>query len=277
MSIDLHSHSKLSDGSLKIPELVALAKRLGIHTLAISDHDTVDGFEEAGKECRKQGIINVSAVEISGYDFKRDRKAHILGYLMDRPEEAGKVCSPMIAQRQEVSQWIVHTLVKEGYPLSWEYVQELAKGSTNVFKQHIMHALMDFGYAGSLKGELYKKLFGEPDGMIRRDIGYIDAKAAVTAIKEGGGIAVLAHPAGYHNLDLVPELLEAGLDGLEAWHPLHSEEDVKKIMGLAKEHKLILTGGSDFHGMYEGKPLPLGFCTTPREWLDALYERKEKV
>ena len=276
MVADLHCHSKISDGSLSIRELAAAAKRLGIQALAIADHDTVDGIEEALKECVKQGIKSISAIEISGYDYKRNRKAHILGYLMDEPERIGDACKFMLEQRQQASRWAVEQIIQEGYPISWELVEGLSKGSTNVYKQHIMHGLMTLGYAVSIQDDLYKKLFAKPgDGMYGgiayREIEYIDAAAAVKTIKEAGGIAVLAHPAGYKNLELIPELVEAGLDGLEAWHPSHDEIEVKKIMDLAEKYDLILTGGSDFHGMYEDKANPLGSRCINEEWLERLY------
>jgi predicted metal-dependent phosphoesterase TrpH len=106
MIADLHCHSRISDGSLSIRELVSLAKRIGINVLAIADHDTVDGLKKAAQECQKQGIKNIPAVEISAYDYERNRKAHILGYLMDQPQDVGRICKPMLDQRQEVSKWM---------------------------------------------------------------------------------------------------------------------------------------------------------------------------
>jgi len=279
MTADLHCHSRISDGSLSIRELVSLAKRIGINVLAIADHDTVEGLKEAAEECQNQGIRNISAVEISAYDHKRNRKAHILGYLLDRPEEVGQICSPMLDQRQEVSKWIVDTLIDMGYPITWELTEKLSSGSTNVYKQHIMHALMELGYAFSIHDELYVKLLatpkdGNPCGVAYREIEYINVIEAVQAVKRAGGVAILAHPAGYKNMDLIPELVSIGLDGLEAWHPSQNEADEKAIKELAERYKLIVTGGSDFHGMYEGRANPLGCCRTPEEYLEALYLRK---
>jgi len=279
MNADLHCHSRVSDGSLTVSELAAYAKRRGIHTLAFAEHDTTAGWHEAEKECRKQGLRHIPAIEISAYDYKRMRKAHVLGYLMDRPEAVSLACQPMVAQRQETAKWMVAVLADAGYPLTWELVESLAAGSTNVYKQHVMHALMELGFAVSIHDELYCQLFapprdGRPGGIAYREIEYLDAAAAVSAIKNSGGISVLAHPAGYGNLELVPELIDAGLDGLEAWHPLHDAAAVKEIEELARRYDLLLTGGSDFHGMYEGKRNPVGSCLTPPEWLEALFNRK---
>lgn len=279
MKADLHIHSRISDGSLEIKKIVSLAKVLGFEALAIVDHDTVDGLTEAKNAGQELGVRIIPGLEISAYDYKRNKKAHVLGYLLDHPFKVGEVCRPMLMQRQEVSKWIVETLSEAGYPISWEYVRIIANGSTNVYKQHIMHALMELGYASELKGNLYKKLFakpkdGDPGGIAYKEIEYLDVFEAVQAIKQAGGVAVLAHPYGYKNMELIPELLASGLDGLEAWHPSHNEAAVKLIKSEAKKYDLILTGGSDFHGMYEGKPIPLGSCYTSEEWLEKLYQRK---
>lgn len=279
MKADLHIHSRVSDGSLKIYDIVSLAKTLGFGALSIVDHDTVEGLPETENAGKELGVSIISGIEISAYDYKRDRKAHVLGYLLEEPQQVGEVCRSMLIQRQATSKWIVETLIEAGYPISWEYVVKIAGGSTNVYKQHIMHALMDLGYTSALKGDLYKKLFakpkdGDPGGIAYKEIDYIDVFEAVKAIKQAGGVAVLAHPSGYKNMELIPELLGSGLDGLEAWHPSHDEASVKLIISEATKYSLILTGGSDFHGMYEGKPNPLGCCYTSREWLELLYEHK---
>jgi predicted metal-dependent phosphoesterase TrpH len=278
MIADLHCHSHISDGSLTIPDLVSYARRIGIEALAIADHDTVAGHAAAAAACREYGIAFIPAIEISAYDYRRDRQAHLLGYLLDRPGDAGEACRGMLRQREENSRRIVDRLGQSGYALDWEAVQKISTGSTNVYKQHIMRALMERGYTAALKGELYRKLFGKPGqpGEIDlKEMDYMDVFDALRLIKEAGGIAVLAHPAGYRNLELIPELAAAGLDGLEAWHPRHEAADVAAIEETAAAYGLLVTGGSDFHGMYDGKPNPLGSRRTPSEWVERLYERKK--
>ncbi|SPF48823.1 PHP domain-containing protein [Candidatus Desulfosporosinus infrequens] len=247
--------------------------------MAVVDHDTVDGLVEAENIGSEYDVKIISGIEISAYDYQRGRKAHVLGYLMDKPQQIGEVCRPMLIERQKTSKWIVETLAEAGYPITWEFVNKISSGSTNVYKQHIMHALMELGYTSALKADLYKKLFakpvhGKPGGIVYREIEYLDVFQAVKGIKQAGGVAVLAHPMGYNNMELIPELLDSGLDGLEAWHPSHDDTAVKQIMSEAEKYGLIVTGGSDFHGMYEGKPNLLGSCYTSEAWLQKLYERK---
>lgn len=279
MKADLHCHSRVSDGSLEIRELVSLAKRSGIMTLAMVDHDTVEGLAEAETAGQDYGVKMISGIEISAYDYQRGRKAHVLGYLMDNPQQVGEACRTMLKKRQKSSAWIVETLVEAGYFITWDFVKNISNGSTNVYKQHIMHALMELGYTSALKADLYKKLFakpkeGNPGGIAYKEIEYMDVFEAVKVIKQAGGVAVLAHPIGYKNMELIPDLIDAGLDGLEAWHPSHDEAAVNRIVSEAEKYRLILTGGSDFHGMYDGKPNLLGSCYTPEEWIQRLYEHK---
>lgn len=279
MKADLHCHSRVSDGSLEIRELVSLAKRSGIMTLAIVDHDTVEGLAEAETAGQDYGVKMIPGIEISAYDYQRGRKAHVLGYLMDNPQQVGEACRTMLKKRQKSSAWIVETLVEAGYFITWDFVKNISNGSTNVYKQHIMHALMELGYTSALKADLYKKLFAKPKegnlgGIAYKEIEYMDVFEAVKVIKQAGGVAVLAHPIGYKNMELIPDLIDAGIDGLEAWHPSHDEAAINRIVSEAEKYRLILTGGSDFHGMYDGTPNLLGSCYTPEEWIQRLYELK---
>lgn len=279
MKADLHCHSRISDGSWDIAELVVLAKRTGIDTLSITDHDTAAGINLAKQAGKKYGIHIIPGIEISAYDYARQRKAHVLGYFIEDYHELEKLCRPIILQREEYAKWVVNTLGELGYAVTWELAEKMAGKSTNVYKQHIMHALMHLGYAYGIYDELYDRLFAKPresipGGLVYQEIKYIDVFTAVKTIKQAGGVAVLAHPAAYKNMDLVPELLPAGLDGLEAWHPQHNLTDREMIESAARKYDLLLTGGSDFHGLYEGRPNLLGSCYMTDEWLQRLYDRK---
>lgn len=281
MPIDLHCHSRISDGSLAIPDLVLYAKNLGVKALAITDHDTAIGYWEAASVCRDYGIEYLGGVEISAYDYKRRRKVHLLGYLLDQPELVDRACRMMQRQRQMNSRWTVDALQLAGYPVTWDYVSRIAIGSTNIYKQHIMHALMEMGYTTTIRGELYQKLFGKPrggqcEGALARKMDYLDVFEALQVIKEAGGVSVLAHPAEYDSWELIPELAAVGLNGLEAWHPHHDAAAVTRIQELAERYGLILTGGSDFHGMYDGVTNRAGSCSTPEDWLEQLYKAKSE-
>jgi phosphoribosyl 1,2-cyclic phosphate 1,2-diphosphodiesterase len=179
------------------------------------------------------------------------------------------------------SEEMVGRLIAAGYKISWERCMEIAHGGTGVYKQHIMHALIEAGYTDSIYGPLYKKLFnrgqnGEKPGIAFIPMEYMDAKTAVQVILLAGGVPVLAHPGQYGNFELVPELVEAGLQGIEVWHPLHNEKHEEQAKQLARKYDLIMTGGSDFHGEYGEKPVLIGSKSPGIETFEALIARTRK-
>lgn len=273
---DLHCHTKLSDGSVGIEEIISIAKKSNLDCIAITDHDTLAGTVRAKVIGERQGLKVIPGVELSAYDYKRKRKVHILCYLSDSPDRLEGLCKRTSTARKKAGQ-IMTMKVMQKYPLTASHVMKKAAGSTNLFKQHIMHALIDAGYTATVYGELYDKLFGagSPDN-ISFPVKYPDVFEAMENICQAGGIAVLAHPALYDSFDLIEELIPAGLDGLEVWHPRNSEQDRQRLLKIAEEHNLLTTGGTDFHGMYGGEPLPLGTCCTPEDSMEALLSYKAR-
>lgn len=166
------------------------------------------------------------------------------------------------------------------YPITPDFVIKCATGSTNIYKQHIMQALMECGYTTSIFGDLYNELFSpESENNIISKIEYPEPEEIISAIHEAGGIAVLAHCGWYDNFELLEEeLIGMGLDGVEVWHPKNSEDDRKKLMSIAKKNKLLMTGGSDFHGAYNAVPTNIGDCSMPQEDFELLlkYQAKKK-
>ncbi|WP_419152660.1 PHP domain-containing protein [Aeribacillus alveayuensis] len=254
--IDLHCHSKISDGTLTLFELIFLAKEKGITHLAITDHDTTKGIKEAQNIGEQLGVTIIPGIEISAYDFIRQRRAHILGFFVTPEHEAiEKLCAPLLKKRHQVSYEMTQKIIQEGYKITWEEVERYAEGGTGVYKQHIMHALIDKGYTDKIYGDLYKKLFskggeGVSPGIAHIPLQYVDVKKAILAIREAGGIPVLAHPKQFDNFDAIAEWVEMGLDGIEVVHPLHRPEDEELAKYYADKFDLIETGGSDFHGFY---------------------------
>lgn len=169
--------------------------------------------------------------------------------------------------------------VASRFPVSNDFIINHASGSTNLFKQHIMHALMDAGYTNEIFGDLYHALFSsESETNLLAPVKYPDVKDVIEEVHNAGGIAVLAHPAVYDNFDEIDKYIELGLDGIEVWHPSASDEVIERLSKICKKNKLLLTGGSDFHGLYGNKTVTLGTCTTPDEHLDKLmgYKAKKK-
>ncbi len=274
MAGDLHCHTKISDGSLGIDDLISIAKRKNLSAIAVTDHDTTAGATRAVIIGKRQNIQVIHGVEFSTMDHERGQKAHLLCYLCDFPDRLEGLCHHIGENRRAAGMEMVRKVMRY-YSITPELVVKCATGSTNIYKQHIMHALMDAGYIDTMYGDLYGKLFGK-DGCAAIPIEYPDTRDVLTAIHEAGGIAVLAHPYVYNSESLLEELVSLGLDGVETWHPYHTQEQQTALSAFAEQHGLLKTGGSDFHGMYSCTARTLGSTTIPDDCLDALLRYKQK-
>lgn len=270
---DLHCHTKKSDGSVEPCEVVKLAARLGLSCIAITDHDTMDGVPEAQQQSKISGVKVIPGIEVSTYDYKHDKKAHILCYMPSDPQPLIEFCSETLRRRTKASLEMIEK-VKTRYPVDVETVKKYANGSTTIYKQHIALALMYMGYSLTVFGDFYSSLFSSSKpGWALVETKLPDTREAFKIVKETGGVAVLAHPGVYGNFDIIDELCEMGLDGIEVFHSCQSEEDTKKALEAAKNYKLLRTGGSDFHGMTASRVTPLGTKTAESDQLDELLKR----
>lgn len=264
MIADLHVHSNYSDGSNTVEEIVEIAKEKGVTLLGLVDHDTVRGIGHAQQVGKQRGITVIPAIEISAYDFQRNRKVHILGYNFHKEaKHIQQLCEPLLQRRHANSLWQIEQLQKNGYQIELEAVLKKASQGGTIYKQHIMACLTNDHFTTPAYKKLYKVLF-KGDGICARDIEYIDAIEAVRAIKKDGGLAVLAHPGQLDSFDIIQELVQNGLDGIERNHFDHSVEDIEKVEDYAEEFGLFLTGGSDFHGDF-GKSIQIGELACPVE------------
>ncbi|MCL1832271.1 MAG: PHP domain-containing protein [Oscillospiraceae bacterium] len=284
MRADLHCHTTLSDGSLGIAELIAQAKRNELDCIAITDHDTLSSMSRANVLGKRYGVSVIPAVEFSAYDGKRGNKAHILCYNPKNPDRLEGLCLRTCESRKARGKAMAMRII-ENYPITLENIAKYSAGSKGIFKSHIMHALMDYGYATELYGEVYSKLFGLEglcgDIVANETQEYPEVKFVCRLIRSAGGVAVLAHPRVYDNFDLAEELAQEGLiDGVEVWHSsiyfgANRETETERLLSVAQEHDLLTTGGSDFHGFYNYYEVPLGKFTTPIESLNRILKRKE--
>ena len=278
MSGDLHCHTRLSDGSMGIEDLIVLAQKKGIETIAITDHDCIAGTVRGKIIGDRAGIKVIPGVELSATDTQTGRQAHILCYYPDFPDRLEGLCRKNQVARKRAAQYM---MIKAGakLPITNELVLKCASGSTNIFKQHIMHALMECGLASEIYGEEYNRYFNpESADNISMKASYVPVEEVLAAVHAAGGIAVLAHPALYDSFDLLERLIPLGLNGVEVWHPTASAADIDRLTAIAKKHKLLMTGGSDFHGMYGHKNTSLGCCMTPKTQLSELtgYKARQK-
>ncbi len=277
MGADLHCHTKLSDSSMGIDDLIVLAQKRGINTIAITDRDCQAGTVRGKIIGERRGITVIPGVEISCYDSERDKYVEMLCYLSDSPDRLEGLCHRNIVTRKKQSQ-IMTLKIARKYPITPELVLKCATGSTAVFEQHIMHALMECGLTDKLYNELYYELFSpeSPDNVLVK-ANYPEPAEVIAAIHEAGGIAVLAHPSTEKDIEILRELAAKELDGVEVWHPSIDEEQKNKLMDIAREFNLLSLGGTEFMGMYSKQPVSLGEYETPDAAVKALMSYKTKM
>ena len=278
MGGDLHCHTKLSDGSLGIEDLITLAKKREVGTIAITDHDCLAGTVRGKIIGDRFGVQVIPGVELSATDTETGKNVHLLCYLPEFPDRLEGLCHRNSLVRKKAAHYMMLQVAKR-YPITAEFIVKCATGSTNIYKQHIMQALMECGFTTEIYGELYRKLFDKSvPGNIAVTPKYADIIEVLTAIHDAGGIAVLAHPFLFDNLDSLPRLLENGLDGIEVWHPSATEAQQAELKKLATKNKLLMTGGTDFHGLYNFNTVSLGDVTAPDDAVSKLlgYKAKQK-
>ncbi len=275
--VDLHSHSNKSDGSLTPAELVKYAARKGLSALALTDHDTVDGIDEAMAEAKVQNIELIPGIEFSTEYEGRD--IHIVGLYIDHKSEYFKrrlvnfVNGRLIRNKE-----MCRRLTEHGMPVTYEELEAEFPGCV-ITRGHFARYLLDHGYTKSLK-EAFDRYIGDrgPCFVPRKKI---TPMRAVEIILRAGGFPVLAHPVLYRmskaQLErLVAQLKEMGLQGIEAVYSTYTASDEREMRALAEKYDLCISGGSDFHGKAKpGLDLATGYgkLFVPEEILDRIKER----
>jgi predicted metal-dependent phosphoesterase TrpH len=272
MGIDLHTHSRRSDGTTTPAENAALAAAEGLDGLALTDHDTVDGWQEAAGACAGHGLRFVPGVELSTED--RGLSVHLLGYWVD-PEEPrlAAECARLRDERRVRAARILARLEELGAGVDAEAVGRIA-GVAPVGRPHIAQAMVDAGVVGGIDEAFDRYLAdGGPAWVVKHAVTPEDG---VRLIRGAGGAAVLAHPALHdpdpeRQLALLERLCAAGLAGVEADHAGHGPPQRAYWRRVATERNLLVTGSSDFHGAR--KEAKIGASTTPVATVEALQER----
>lgn len=276
MSGDLHCHTRLSDGSLGIEEIISFALKKGLGTIAITDHDCLAGTVRGKVIGARHGLQVIPGVELSSTCEEIDKNIHILCYLPDSPDMLEGLCKRNSQARKRASHFMMLQTAKR-YNIPTEFIAKCATGSTNLFKKHIMQSLIECGYADCFNGELYEELFTKKsENNILIVPKYENTKSVIDSIHEAGGIAVLAHPYRSGCEDNIDDIIKMGIDGIEVNHPSANEEQQANLRKIASKAKLLVTGGSDFHGLYNEYKVSLGDYTTSDEELHALLTYKSK-
>lgn len=271
--IDLHTHSTASDGIYAPAELVRLAREAGLRRIALVDHDTTDGVDEAQAAGDQLGVTVIAGIELNTELPERRGEAHMLGYYI-QPKQPSFQRSLAILRdsREQRGERMVERLRELGVNITWERVRELAGGA--VGRPHLARALMEQGYASSVSDAFAKYLDpGKPAYFPRFKLTPEDA---IKLIKSARGVAALAHPARIPDLEasVLPRLVIAGLQGLECYYGDYDDATVAHLLDLADQYGLIPTGGSDFHGP-NMHPTPLGGRYVPEEAAERLRRTGE--
>ncbi len=275
MLVDLHIHSNASDGTLSPSEVVVHAKENGLDAIALTDHDTVAGIEEAiqtGELCKVEVI---PGIELSA-DFPNDN-LHILGYYIDYKDPAFlKKLMPIQNGRHIRNNQMIKQLEDLGFPITMDPEVEIYT------RAHFARALLDAGHVASMDEAFKLYLSPGKPGYAKRVTPA--PKECIELIHSGGGVAFLAHPTLYGLktaalTKLIKELTSYGLDGLEAMHSIHSKQDEVFLRDLAIKNDLIISGGSDFHGA--NKPnleiaIGYGNLKIPYSVLDKIKDKAKK-
>jgi 3',5'-nucleoside bisphosphate phosphatase len=241
-TFDLHIHTTASDGDLTPAEVVVRAKLAGISTIAITDHDTLAGIAEAYEMGKKLRITVIPGVEIT--TRYQGENIDILGYNIQQGDQFHQALSPFRAARLDRAERIVHRFTELGMPLTMEDVKKYS-GNGIIARPHIAKAVVEKGYAQTVQEAFQLYLAdGKPVALDKKRLSTV---AGIEMIHQAGGVAVLAHPVYIKESGRIEELIPLGLDGLEVWHRNHRKEDVDAFLQIAKQHDLLITGGSDFH------------------------------
>ncbi|UCE02444.1 MAG: PHP domain-containing protein [Candidatus Latescibacterota bacterium] len=263
---DLHAHTLHSDGALSPQALVSLAASRGVQALALTDHDSVDGIEEARAQGTAVGLEVVAGIELSVRH--EERELHVLGYFVRHTEILGEPLASMRQARLERVERIVERLHHLGMPIDLEAVRRRARGRV-VGRPHVADEMVSRGYVADVHTAFQRWLgTGKPAYLQRHALSFAQG---VALLERAGAVPVLAHPEVSRGAGLIPSLARQGLRGLEVWHPTHDDEAVARYLQLARDLDLVPTGGSDFHRETPGGILP-GDVGVTREELERLRD-----
>ncbi|MBI5124471.1 MAG: PHP domain-containing protein [Candidatus Omnitrophica bacterium] len=270
---DLHVHTSYSDSTLSPEEVVSCAKEKGLAAIAICDHDSIDGIEPCMAIGARLGVEIIPSIEMSAE--KIDAEIHILGYFIDWKQDWFKdKLKEIRAARVERVYKIVDKLKTFDIIVDPKEVFKIAGNNASVGRLHIAQAMLDTGKIKSMKEAFIKYI-----GFLKPCyVPYIkfSPQEAISLILKVGGVPVIAHPDLIGNDKYIEEFVRYGLRGIEAYHTDHKPRVSKRYEEFAKRHNLIVTGGSDCHGMGKGRIL-MGGVKVPYELVEKLKEEAERV
>ncbi len=269
---DLHVHTRASDSTFSVEEVLDLAKSCGLKAVGITDHDTVEAIEPALAASVNYGVEVIPGVELSAEENNYD--IHILGYFMDckNPEFKQKL-DELRASRLLRAKLILEKLSAVNVNLKLEDVLALTEANTSVGRLHIARAMKNAGFVNDIPDAFRRYIGQNGPAYVKKQ--FLSPKEASTLIKNAGGISVLAHPGVLNNYELVESVIKSGIMGIEVYHSEHSGSTVEKLKELTAKYNLFVTGGSDDHGAGKSKIL-LGSMLIPYSYVEKMKIYKER-
>ena len=243
LKADLHIHTTASDGRLSPTQVVHAAAQTDLDVIAITDHDTTDGYQEALVAAGQTALQVLRGVEIS--TVFAGRECHLLAYGFDNNEAMMHLLSRQKTRRNERAMAIIASLARLGFALDFEEVRAEA-GRAPIGRPHIARILVKKGYVATTR-EAFLRYLGKREYAMQTP-GYPETTEVVQVVHNAGGVAVLAHPAGRYNFIEIKHLKDHGLNGIECYHPSHNSSHRHRYLEYCNNHGLLATGGSDFHG-----------------------------
>jgi predicted metal-dependent phosphoesterase TrpH len=265
MIADLHLHSRFSDGTYSPEEVVSQALRHMLAAVALTDHDSVEGCAPTATLCQAADVEFIPGVELTAEHAGHE--IHILGYLLDihSPRLLSEIAKFQAVRQQRIRE-IVSRLNRLQVPLQAEAVFALAN-CRSPGRPHVARALVKAGLCRSLDEAFDKFLKKNRPAYVPKF--KMSAAQAIVLIHDAGGLAVMAHPGLNHSDEVIPHMVEAGMDGIECFHTKHSTVTVEHYLELAEQFHLLVTGGSDCHGWSKGEPV-IGSVKVPYEYVERL-------
>ena len=270
--VDLHLHSHFSDGTYSPAELAAQARRCGLAAIALTDHDSLEGCPGTAVACAAAGIEFIAGTELTAE--QDGNELHLLGYFLEAENPSLLVqLARFQAVRQDRVREMVARLNKLRVPLSAEAVFALANCRAPG-RPHVARALVRAGFCANLDEAFERFLKKNRPAWVPKF--KMSAGEAINLIHQGQGVAVLAHPGLNRTDRVIPGMVKAGLDGIECFHTKHSTATSKHYLELADRFHLLVTGGSDCHGLSKGKPL-IGTVKVPYQHVEQLKARAAEI
>jgi 3',5'-nucleoside bisphosphate phosphatase len=275
--VDLHTHTTASDGALTPAQLVVRAAKLALKVIAVTDHDSTEGVREAQAAGQAHGVEVIAGVEIN--TDVPGSEVHVLGYFLNPAhEELNAQLARIREGRIGRARKMAEVLTQMGAPVRFERILEIA-GEGSVGRPHVAQALLEAGHVSSFS-EAFDKYIGRDSPAYVERMKFTPAEACAL-IRRAGGLPVIAHPVFFDrygaiksgfNLDtMLPEMIAAGLAGLEVYYAGYDAITIEHLLGVARRYGLLVTGGTDFHGIRPNEP-DLGSVYVPRKVVRRLRE-----